>query len=183
MPTSAYFQAVLNANVTSIFPYPPPMIIKHHFWYFPDADFFIIVRGIAYGLHRRHFEPSLFFRTILSRNEPGHDIPRGTTVQLPIPFNDISPSILFTFLHYLYYPNLFVGTEEEWKSIRQLSLDWGFQRIAGLAILKILEMRRELLPPVMRQLSEHVGALGIWSSIRRRNRLHEVQMESDCDEG
>ena len=47
MPT--YFETVLNTTVTSIHPYPPPIIIKHHFWYFPNSDFFITICSIVYG--------------------------------------------------------------------------------------------------------------------------------------
>ena len=81
-PMPTYFETVLNTTVTSIYPYPPPIIIKHHFWYFPDSDFFITIRSIVYGLHQRHFESSSFFSDILNRNEPGHDIPQGMSIHL-----------------------------------------------------------------------------------------------------
>ena len=178
MSIPSYFRTVLNTTVTSTFPYPPAIIIKHHWWYFPNADFFIIIRNIVYGLHRRHFEPSPFFRHISSQIEPGYDISRGTTVYLPIPLDDLDPSKFFVFLHYLYYPNLFSGTEEDWRYIRRFGLDWGFQRVAGLAIIRLLEMRQEQLPPVIRRLSQHVGALGIL----RRNRLRELQIEIESSD-
>jgi hypothetical protein len=106
-------------------------------------------------------------------------MPRGTTIHLPIPFDQLSPSVLFLFLHYLYYPTSFVGTENDWKNIRTLCLEWDFPRIAGIAMLRLLEIRQEHLPPVMRQLTKHIGALEIYRKIERRNRLYEVQIEDD----
>ena len=180
MPT--YFETVLNTTITSIYPYPPPIIIKHHFWYFPDSDFFITICSIVYGLHRRHFESSSFFSAILNQNKPGHDIPRGTTVYLPIPFDDLSPDKFFAFLHHLYYPALFVGTEEEWKDVRRLSLEWDLPRVVGFAALRLLEIRQQQLPPVMQQLVERTTLLGLYRRVQRRNHLYEVQVEDDEEE-
>ena len=179
MTTSTYFRTILNTTITSIYPYPPATIVKHHFWYFNNADFFIIIRGIAYGLHRRLFEPSPYFRNILVQNEPGHDIPRGITVHLPIPFDKLSPPIFFIFLQYLYYPKYFIGTEEDWKNIRRLCLDWEFSHMAGITILKMLEMRRKQLPPVMKRLLDHNIGHTIWKEQTRRNKLHEILIEED----
>ena len=67
-----YFETVLNTTVTSIYPYPPPIIIKlfqsfkHHLWYFHNSNFFITIHSVVYGLHCRHFESSSFFSNILN---------------------------------------------------------------------------------------------------------------------
>ena len=31
--------------------YPPPVLTKHPVWYLLDANFFISIRGVLYGLH------------------------------------------------------------------------------------------------------------------------------------
>lgn len=180
--STSYFQTVLNTTITSIYPYPPPIIVKHHCWYFDDADFFIMIRGIVYGLHRRLFERSTYFSKILNQNEPEHDIPRGVSCFLPIPFDSLSTSHFAKFLDHLYYPDYFIATEEDWKNIRQLSLDWEFPHIAGIALLRVLEMRQRQLPPVMRTLLNHNLVHTIWRGQARRNRLYEIQVEESDSE-
>ena len=179
---STSMQFLIDSTMTAIYPYPPPVIVKHNFWYFHDANFFIMIRSIVYGVHRRFFETSPFFQKILNQNEPGHDIPRGTSALLPIPFNDLEPSLFFTFLHHLYYPKLFVGTETDWKNIRKLAIEWELLWVAGFAMLRLLEIRQEHQPPVIRRLIEHTSALGLYRRIERRNRLYEIQIEDDDEE-
>ena len=74
---------------------------------------------------------------------------------------------------------LFVRTEDKWRDIRRLGLEWELPRIAGFAALRLLEMRQQQLPPIMRQLIEHTSLLGIYRQVQRRNRLYEVQVEDD----
>jgi hypothetical protein len=186
MPTSTYLQLVLNTAMISVFTYPPPTIAKHPFWNFPDADLFLMIRGVVYGIHRFHFRNSTFFRDILTRNDPAIDTPRGLTIQFPIPFDDLAPSTLFNLLHHLYYPGLFTGTEQEWKELRRLSLDWELPHVAGIAMIKILEMREKELPPTMRRLLERVNVLRVYRLIERErqqsSRIHEIQIEDDDEE-
>jgi hypothetical protein len=186
MQTSNYLQLVLNTTMTSTFTYPPPTIAKHPYWYFPDADLFLMIRGVVYGIHRSHFKNSTFFHNILTQNDAIHNVPRGTTVHFPIPFDDLAPSTLFNLLHYLYYPGLFTGTELDWKELRRLSLDWDLPRVAGIAAIRILEMRERELPPTMRQLLGHVNALRVYRLIERERlhngRLYEIQIEDDDEE-
>ena len=58
-PTTPPVLFDLHANGTRIpidpnlhFPYPPPILVNHHTWFLPDADFFISIQGILYGLHQ-----------------------------------------------------------------------------------------------------------------------------------
>ena len=108
--------------------------------------------------------------------------PKECPSTFPIPFDDLSPPTFFVFLHHLYYPALFIGTKDEWKDIRQLSLEWDLPRIAGFAALRLLEIRQQHLPLVMRQLVERTSLLGLYRRIERRNRLYEVQVEDDKEE-
>ena len=104
------------------------------------------------------------------------------SIHLPIPFDNLSPLTFFAFLHHLYYPTLFIGTEDEWKDIRRLSLEWNLPRVAGFAALRLLEIRQQHLPLVMRQLMERTSLLGLYRRIQQRNRLYEVQVEDDEEE-
>jgi len=98
--------------------YPPPMFTKHHRWYFENADLFIIIRGIVYGLHQIKFLTSTYFQTILSINEINEDQPQGTTCLRPIPFDDMSHADFSLLLYFLYCPYNFQGTERDWKVIQ-----------------------------------------------------------------
>ena len=109
-------------------------------------------------------------------------MPRGTSIHLPIPFDDLPPLVFFAFLHHLYYPKLFIGTEDEWIDIRRLSLEWDMPQTAGFAALRLLEMREQQIPPVMRQLIERTSLLGLYQRVQRRNRLYEIQVEDEENE-
>ena len=45
--------SILDLAITPTFEqyYPPPVLAKHPIWYSLDADFFILIRGVLYGLH------------------------------------------------------------------------------------------------------------------------------------
>ena len=62
-PTIMSTVSLFHSTTSSIsyFPYPPILLVQHHDWYFYDADFFIIICGIIFGLHRRHFEQLTYF--------------------------------------------------------------------------------------------------------------------------
>jgi hypothetical protein len=88
------------------YPYPPPVLVKHPYLYFDDANLFISQRETLYGLHRRYFETP-FFILILTNIEPGRTTARGTVPSLPIPINDTStPLFLHLSLSSIYYINL-----------------------------------------------------------------------------
>jgi hypothetical protein len=36
-------------------PYLPAILVKHHTWFFPDADLFISLDGVLYGVHQFYF--------------------------------------------------------------------------------------------------------------------------------
>ena len=49
--------SILEPAITPTFEqyYPPPVLTKHPVWYSLDADFFISIQGVLYGLHWRYF--------------------------------------------------------------------------------------------------------------------------------
>ena len=149
-----------------IFPYPPPIIVKHHSWYYDDADFFIIVRGIVYGLHRCLFEQSSYFRTLLDPNESPYTHPQGTSCLTPIPFDGIIENKLDKFLYVLYHPGYYDGSLQDWKEIQKISLDWCFYRIAALAIRKLVLIQEQELPIQHQHLFERL----VNHDVRKRQR-------------
>ena len=63
--------SILEPAITPTFEqyYPPPVLSKHPVWYSLDADFFISIRGVLYGLHWRHFQNSPLFQEIIAHGE------------------------------------------------------------------------------------------------------------------
>ena len=45
--------SILELAITPTFEqyYPLPVLTKHPVWYLLDADFFILIQGVLYGLH------------------------------------------------------------------------------------------------------------------------------------
>ena len=77
-------------RTVSHIPYHPPILTKHYTWYFNDADFFISIHGILFGLHHAYFSQSHYFQSIMDVAEPEWPVPRGSQALYPIPFNDLN---------------------------------------------------------------------------------------------
>jgi hypothetical protein len=72
-------------------PYPPPILSKRLQWYLPNANRFISIRGILYGLHRDMFPFGSYFLNIPPPEiQEGELIPRGFIPTLPLPLDDIT---------------------------------------------------------------------------------------------
>ena len=131
-----------NTSVTlnpQPYPYPPPILVKHPYLYFDDANLFISQRETLYGLHRRYFETS-FFISILTNIEPRRTAAGGTVPSLSIPINNTSIFTFVTFVNLLYQPRGFQMDEQGWKNIKNLAKKWDFPHI----LLCAMETRRKL---------------------------------------
>jgi hypothetical protein len=55
--------SIVKSYITFFFDnfYPPPILTKHHTWYLHDADLFISIHGILYGIHQRQLEELILF--------------------------------------------------------------------------------------------------------------------------
>jgi hypothetical protein len=181
--SSPYFQTVLNNTIPSIYRYPPAIIVKSAAWYHHDADLFIITRGTVYGVYQQHFRVSPYFRQIFSRNEPGHDISRGTTCWLPIPFDDLDPFVFIKFLVCLYSPNDYDGNKNDFKDIQRLSLVWKFPELAGLALQKLLGIRQKKLSLTYRKLcATSTVTSWIMDEMEHRRRTRNANETSELEE-
>ena len=63
--------SILEPAITPTFEqyYPPPILTKHPIWYLLDADFFISLRGVLYGLHWQYSQNSPLFQEIITHGE------------------------------------------------------------------------------------------------------------------
>ena len=63
--------SILELAITPTFEqyYSPPVLTKHPVWYSLDANFFISIRGVLYGLHWRYFQNSPLFQEIIAHGE------------------------------------------------------------------------------------------------------------------
>jgi hypothetical protein len=46
-------------------PYPPAILVKHHTWFFSDANLFISLDGVLYGVHQFYFNQLPLFQEII----------------------------------------------------------------------------------------------------------------------
>ena len=79
-----------SRRTVSCISYPPPILTKHHTWYFNNANFFISIHGIMFGLHCAYFSQSCYFQSIMNVAEPEQPVPKGSQALYPIPFNDLN---------------------------------------------------------------------------------------------
>jgi hypothetical protein len=78
--------------------YPPPMLVKHHIWFFPIADLFISLNGVLYGVHQSYFEQSPLFQEVL---QYGKNEEIGTNPCFLIPFDTLKKK--FSTIFFIYY--------------------------------------------------------------------------------
>ena len=155
--------------------YPPPIIVKHHSWFFDDADFFIIVRGIVFGLHQWTFRQGLYFRNIL--DDP--TIVQGVDCLYPLPFDKLLSSEFMAFLQFLYYPECYSGTKIGWMNLRRLAIDWGFPHQAAISLRRLMAMRQNFIPITHRTLLKRFVAHEVMEQLRLRRQFQNTNEEDD----
>jgi hypothetical protein len=97
--------------------------MKHHTWYLHDADLFISIHGILYGIHQRQLEESILFPEVLQYGQ-NHQI--GIVPFHPIPFDILKKEIFNQFLVLLYCETTTLNylTRNDWVNIKRLCIDW-----------------------------------------------------------
>jgi hypothetical protein len=158
MPVSSVFAAI----------YPPPTFVKHPIFWNDDADLFLSIRGLVFGVHRHLFRQSLSYHDIFEKAEEDYFIPRGEALFHPLPFDNLPEETLIDFLYLLYDEESFDTTTIQWKRIRRLSVDWGFTHQASVAITTLLTLRQRRLPLYHRKMLE----TGLVHCIFRRHMKH-----------
>ena len=154
--------------------YPP--CAPHAIWWLENADIFLSVRGIVYGLRRVHFIQSSFFRRLLSITKL--DISFGTTSSLPIPFDDIRPSTFGEIIYLLHLSEIFKTTKENWLQILQTAKDWEMPHVIRRATTEMDRMYFQTHPIHLRRWD-----VSLYQQIQERERRlrHQwIAQHLDC---
>jgi hypothetical protein len=163
--------------------YPSLIVDRHPVWYFFDADIFLSHYGLVFGLHRRIFGQSVHFNRLLSRNDPIHHIPIGTTCFLPIVIDQVPLQPLLGFLTLVYYPDFYHGTQTELEQVHQLCVDWKFPKQSAIIVRKLVELRQEELPVTHRTMLKDFVVQNVYRQLRlRRQRTYIVFTEEEFDD-
>ena len=119
--------SILEPAITPTFKqfYPPPIFTKHPIWYSLDANFFIVLWGILYGLHWQYFQNSPLCQKLVAHGEK--QIIR-LIPQHPIPFDILKNNLFNHFLILLYHGNIKLNhsMRDDWINLKQLCMDWYF---------------------------------------------------------
>ena len=185
LPLSSRHEPTISPSFFNF--YPPPIWQKHHQWYFDDADFFIFIGGILYGLHRQQFEDSPLFREIMDYNR---DYLVGRIPRHPIPFDTLKPNVFTNFLRFLYYPNTFIDTNgrelchHDWMDVKHLCIDWYFPNKTA-EILRMLYRRRiTKFPPIQQMLLRTITAFEVMRvQQQQRRKVMEIVIEDNEYDG
>jgi hypothetical protein len=141
-------RSIIKSSITPFFDnfYPPALLMKHHTWYFHDADLFISIHGILYGIHQQQLEESILFREVL-RYGQNHLI--GTIPIHPIPFDDLKKEIFNHFLVLLYCGTTTLNhlTRNDLVDIKQLCIDWYLPHQTAMIIQRLCKIRIQQLSP------------------------------------
>ena len=133
--------SILKLAITPTFEhfYPPPILTKHPIWYSIDADFFIVLRGILYGLHWQHFQNLILFQEIIAHGEK-HLV--GLLPQHLIPFDILKHDLFNHLLILLYHGTVKLNhlTRDDWINLKQLCVDWYFPCQTAIIIQKFCEL-------------------------------------------
>ena len=130
----------LSQWMVSHTPYPPPILAKHHTWYSADADLFISICGILFGLHRAYFCQYRYIQTIMDVAEPERPVPKGSQSLYPLPFDDLDQLSFTWFLSFFYQPCNFVSTKWDWKNIHDYCINWYLPEHTVIATCKLVEI-------------------------------------------
>ena len=164
---------------------PPPVLSKHPIWYSLDADFFILIWGVLYGLHWWHFQNSPLFQEIITHGEKQLI---GLLPWHPIPFDILKNNLFDHFLILLYQGSFQLNhlTRDDWIDLKRLCVDWYFPGQTAIIIQKFCDLRHCRLPPIQRLLVLSVPTQQI---IRRLNweeeqqqKVHLIQIKESDEE-
>jgi hypothetical protein len=134
--------SIVKSSITPFFDnfYPPPILTKHHTWYLHDADLFVSIHNILYGIHRRQLEESLLFQEVL---QYGRNHLIGTLPIHPISFDDLKKEIFNHLLVLLYCGTTTLNhlTRNDWVDIKQLCIDWYLPHQTAMIIQRLCKIR------------------------------------------
>ena len=179
--------SILEPAITPTFEqyYPPPVLAKHPIWYSLDADFFISIWGVLYGLHWWHFQNSPLFQEIITHGEKQlvRLLPRH-----PIPFNILKNDLFNHFLILLYHGSFQLNhlTRDDWINLKWLCVHWYFPGQTAIIIRKFCDLWHCQLPPMQQLFVLSVPAQQIirwlnWEE-ERQQKIHLIQIKESDEE-
>ena len=173
LPTS-----ILELAITPTFDnfYPPPILTKHHIWYSINANLFISLCHILYGLHWQYFQNSAHFQEIITHGET-HLI--GLLPHHPIPFNILKHDLSNNFLILLYHGTIKLShsTRDNWIDLKRLCVDWYFPSQTAIIIPKFCKLQYWQLLHMQRHL---IQSLPVQQILRQQ--IHLIQVEDSEEE-
>ena len=174
-----------SRRTVSHIPYPPLILTKHHTWYSNDAEFFISIHGILFGLHCTYFSQSRYFQSIMDVAEPEQPVPKGSQTLYPIPFDDLNQLSFTCFLLFFYCPNNFAGTKRDWENIWDYCINWYLPEHTAITAQKLIEIWYNSFTHTKRQILQRVSLSyeminwqrQYWWQLQRQN--NEILVESN----
>jgi hypothetical protein len=119
---------IAYSNLPTLNDYIPPFA-RHVVWWLENADIFLSIKGIVYGLRRIHFTQSSLFRHLLDDITPSF----GTSSRNPIPFDEIHPPSLYEIIYLLHISEMFETNSQGWLRIFRIAKDWEMPHVARRA--------------------------------------------------
>ena len=109
-------------------------IIRHHQYYLPSGDLFILIDSTLFHVHKYFFEWEATKFFIPPYTYPDNNIPCGTFTSHPIILQDISIYNFEQFLWVFYNPwlSLYENTIGNWWFISCLAGLLGFEKVLNL---------------------------------------------------
>jgi hypothetical protein len=124
---------IVYSNLPTLDDYIPPLA-RHAVWWLENADIFLSIKGIVYGLRRIHFTQSSLFRHLLDDLVPLNDlVPPLGDLQNPIPFDKIHPPSFYEIVYLLHISEMFETNSQGWLRIFQIAKDWEMPHVARRA--------------------------------------------------
>ena len=190
IPFAQTFKFIPPTSMLTITPtfeqyYPPPILMKHPIRYSLNANFFILLWGILYGLHWQHFQHSPLFQEIVTH---GDSQLVGLLPRHSIPFDILKNDLFDHFLILLYHGSFKLNhlTRNNWIDLQRLCMDWYFPGQTAIIIQKFCDLRHQQLPPMQRLLVLSVPTQQIirqlnWEEQQQR-KVCLVQIEGSDEE-
>ena len=126
--------AITNLTDEPDTPSTTQTIIRHHQYYLPSGDLFILINTTLFCIHKYFFEQEATKLFVPPYTNPDDNTLHGTFASHPIILHDVSIYDFEQFLWVFYNPrlSLYDNTPGNWWSIGCLAGHWGFDKVLNL---------------------------------------------------
>ena len=128
-------------------------ITRHHQYYLPGGDLFILIDNTLFRVHKYFFERESKTFFTQPYMDPNADVPLGDYGFHPIIIHDVEIAEFEQFLWVFYNPRLSIyeNTTENWLHITRLATLWGFEEVLVLALRERHKIEELLSEPFRQQ--------------------------------